>query len=155
MSDHAGAAKRRRDRRLRSWLRHERMTVAMELTAALQHSCGTNNAPRGQKSASSVGTLPGVLEDPGPAQVVDRLVAPLSPGQGAFLSLGTLLGAASGEAVDARTPPGAGEEERGGGGDGAGEGEAQGAKGGQVGIGNGEGGGKAAGGGEGAAAAGG
>ena len=42
VSDHAGAAKRRRERRLRSWLRHERMTVAMELASALHHE-----APRG------------------------------------------------------------------------------------------------------------
>ena len=36
MADLAGgAARRRRERRLRSWLRHERMTVRMELAAAL------------------------------------------------------------------------------------------------------------------------
>ena len=35
----AGSARRRRERRLRSMLRHERQTVAMELTAALHHSC--------------------------------------------------------------------------------------------------------------------
>ena len=34
----SGAAKQRRERRLRSWLRHERMTVAAELSAALHHS---------------------------------------------------------------------------------------------------------------------
>ena len=34
----AGAAKRRRERRLRAMLRHERQTVAMELAAALHHS---------------------------------------------------------------------------------------------------------------------
>ena len=33
-----GAAARRRDRRLRAWHRHERMTVAMELATALHHS---------------------------------------------------------------------------------------------------------------------
>ena len=38
MADRTGAAKRRRERRLRSWLRHERMTVAAELSAALHHS---------------------------------------------------------------------------------------------------------------------
>ena len=69
-----GAAKRRRERRLGSMLRHERMTVAVELAAALHHSCGlrpdaTCNAPRGQKTASSAGARPGVLEDPEPAQV--------------------------------------------------------------------------------------
>ena len=38
-----GAAKRRRERRLRSWLRHERMTVAMALAEVTHHT-----APRGQ-----------------------------------------------------------------------------------------------------------
>ena len=42
----AGAAKRRRERRLRSWLRHERMTVAMALAEVTHHT-----APRGQKTA--------------------------------------------------------------------------------------------------------
>ena len=68
-------------------LRHERMTVAMELAAALHHSCGvrpdaTYNAPRGQKTASSAGARPGVFEDPVPAQVVDAVtsyVAALGP----------------------------------------------------------------------------
>ena len=41
-----GSAKRRRERRLRSMLRHERMTVAMALAEALHHT-----APRGQKTA--------------------------------------------------------------------------------------------------------
>ena len=52
-----GAAQRRRERRLRSWLKHERLTVAMELAAALHHSRdggpGSHNALRGQKAASS------------------------------------------------------------------------------------------------------
>ena len=34
----AGSARRRRERRLRSWLRHERMTVAAELSAALHRT---------------------------------------------------------------------------------------------------------------------
>ena len=46
----AGAARRRRERRLRSWLRHERMTVAMALAEA-SHS----TAPRGQKTARARG----------------------------------------------------------------------------------------------------
>ena len=33
-----GSARRRRERRLRSWPQHERMTVRMELAAALHHS---------------------------------------------------------------------------------------------------------------------
>ena len=55
MSDHAGAAKRRRERRLRSWLQHERMTVAMVLSEALHHSAqkvevATHDALRGLKA---------------------------------------------------------------------------------------------------------
>ena len=73
MSDHAGtsSARRRRERRLRSWLRHERMTVAMELAAATHHSSPkggwpdtTHDALRGQKTASSAGVHPGVLKEP-------------------------------------------------------------------------------------------
>ena len=41
----SGAAQRRRQRRLRSWLRHERMTVAMALAEKLHHST------RGQRMA--------------------------------------------------------------------------------------------------------
>ena len=49
-----GAAWRRRQRRLRSMLRHERQTVAMELAAALHHSwgwLGMNVGLRAQKTA--------------------------------------------------------------------------------------------------------
>ena len=42
----AGAAMRRRQRRLRSWLKHARMTVAMALAEASHHT-----APRGQRTA--------------------------------------------------------------------------------------------------------
>ena len=38
MSERVGAAKRRRDRRLRAWRRRVRLAVAMELAAALHHS---------------------------------------------------------------------------------------------------------------------
>ena len=53
----SGSAKRRRQRRLRSWLRHERQTVALEVAAALHHSRdvgpGTHAGLRAQKAASS------------------------------------------------------------------------------------------------------
>ena len=72
-----GAAKRRRERRLRSMLRHERQTVAMELAAALHHSRdvgpGTHVGLRAQKTASSGGRRPGVLKEPEPPNVVDRV----------------------------------------------------------------------------------
>ena len=52
-----GAAWRRRQRRLRSMLRHERQTVRMELAAALHHSWGggleTHEGLRAQKTASA------------------------------------------------------------------------------------------------------
>ena len=52
-----GAAWRRRQRRLRSMLRHERQTVRMELAAALHHSWGggleTHESLRAQKTASA------------------------------------------------------------------------------------------------------
>ena len=51
--------RRRRERRLRSWLRHERQTVAMELAAALHRS----RDGRGQTTASP-GTRPTVLKEP-------------------------------------------------------------------------------------------
>ena len=46
----AGAARRRRERRLRSWLKHERMTVAMALAEASHHT-----APRRQRTARARG----------------------------------------------------------------------------------------------------
>ena len=57
------AAQRRRQRRLRSMLRHEQQTVRMALAAALHHSAGPkekvemqqNGAPRGQKTAARAG----------------------------------------------------------------------------------------------------
>ena len=64
-----GSARRRRERRLRSMLRHERMSVAMALAEKLHHSACRSvplkeelvehemyNAPRGQKTASGRGT---------------------------------------------------------------------------------------------------
>ena len=54
-----GSAMRRRQRRLRSWLRHERMTVRMELAAALHHCAykgaglETNDALRSQTTVNS------------------------------------------------------------------------------------------------------
>ena len=47
--EHAGAAKRRRERRLRQWLRHERMTVAMAVAEATHHL-----APLRQRTSTSI-----------------------------------------------------------------------------------------------------
>ena len=79
--ERAGAATRRRERRLRSWWRHERMTVAMELAVATHHSSpkggwpgATHDALRGQTKASSGGRRPGVLKEPEPPNVVERVL---------------------------------------------------------------------------------
>ena len=50
MAEHAGAAMRRRQRRLRQWLRHERLSVAMALAETNHHA-----APRGQGMARARG----------------------------------------------------------------------------------------------------
>ena len=55
----SGSARRRRERQLRSFLRHERMAVRVELAAALHHSSfrgagpETHDAPRSQRTANS------------------------------------------------------------------------------------------------------
>ena len=135
------SAWRRRQRRLRSWLKHERQTVAMALAEYLHHSAqrpvearareveeqDKNNASRRQK-APAPGMHPGVVKEP---EVQGSLVAPLRPGSGAApgLALPSLTGA-SGEAVDASSLAvllqfslGAQEEEEEGEGGGGGEGE--------------------------------
>ena len=62
-----GSARRRKERRLRSWLRHERMTVATELAAALHHSRdgwrATNDGLRARKTVSSGGMRPAPLSE--------------------------------------------------------------------------------------------
>ena len=49
-AEDAGTAKRRRERRLRQFLRHERLTIAMLLAET-----GHNPAPRGQTKARTGG----------------------------------------------------------------------------------------------------
>ena len=56
MAEHAGAAMRRRQRRLRQWLRHERLSVAMALAETNHHA-----APRGQTKARAGGEAPVAL----------------------------------------------------------------------------------------------
>ena len=69
----SGSAKRRRERRLRAMLRQERQTVAMELAAAFHQSRDGGRETRAPKTASS-GGRPGVLKEPEPPNVVDRVL---------------------------------------------------------------------------------
>ena len=77
------SARRRRERRLRSTLRHERMAVAMALAEALHHSPGLKVMERAQHAAlrgQKTGTRAGVA---GPAPVTEYVapapaVAPFS-----------------------------------------------------------------------------
>ena len=57
--ERAGAARRRRERRLRSWWRHERMSIAMALATVEHHSYGptANDALRGQKTVTRAGEV--------------------------------------------------------------------------------------------------
>ena len=106
--DTATAAARRRQRRLRSWLRHERMTVAMTLAEKLHHtSRGQKLARVGEevvhdahdalrrKKTPPPGVRPGSLCDPGP-QRSDRTVR-RSSGEVPLLAVPVLAG---GDGVD-------------------------------------------------------
>ena len=129
--DGPSSARRRRERRLRSWLRHERMTVAMALAEKLHHSAYRTHLPkkeeveqdlalRGQTKASAregevhekddasrsqstphPGERPGLPLEPGP-QRSDRTVRHSSGDSLPQLAMPSLAGAA-GEAVDSAT----------------------------------------------------
>ena len=95
MSERDGAAKRRRERRLRSWAKHERQTVAMALAEALHHS-----APRRQKLGRA-----GVPEDPGPRRETEHEQhaaqrGPKPPSLGVPLVAAPLLAAPAADCVD-------------------------------------------------------
>ena len=126
--DGPSSARRRRERRLRSWLRHERMTVAMALAEKLHHSAFRTHMPkkeeveqdqalRGQTKASAregevhekdvasrsqstphPGERPGLPSEPGP-QRSDRTVRRSSGDNLPTLALPALAGSA-GEVVD-------------------------------------------------------
>ena len=86
--DGAVAAARRRGRRLRAMLRHERQSVAMSLAEALHHSAPKVRtvpyvAPRSKMTVRAAGARPGVLQDPeahGRAVTDEYVAAPLPSG---------------------------------------------------------------------------
>ena len=127
MSDvgRVGAAKRRRDRQLRAFHRHEQLTVRMELATALHHSAlrprsrvveGPSEGvelekyvgPRAQKRPLP-GMRPGLPREPEP-QVRAATVGHVAAGDGLpTLAMPSLAGAA-GEVVDAGEGEGGGGE---------------------------------------------
>ena len=133
----AGAAMRRRQRRLRSWLRHERMTVAMTLAEMTHHTAPrgpkiarvgeveeqvSHAGPRAQKTPPQ-GERPGILPEPLPQRSY-RSRRHFSEDGLPQLAMPSLAGAAGCGCCSARLPPlsvagGEGargpEEERGGG----------------------------------------
>ena len=76
----SSSARRRRERQLCSWRRHEQRSIAAALVSASHHSAQggerlvSHNAPRGQKNTRAGGRRPGVLEEPEPPNVVDRVL---------------------------------------------------------------------------------
>ena len=90
-AERVGAAKRRRDRQLRAFRRHELLTVRMELAAALHHSAQrvearreveepeTHVGLRTQKTPPP-GTQPACLREPGLQLVVEHAACPCSSG---------------------------------------------------------------------------
>ena len=99
--DTATAAARRRQRRLRSWLRHERVTVAMTLAELTHHTAprgpkmarvgeevvhDAHEALRGQKTPP-LGTQPAALREPGLQLVVEHAACPWSSGVPPLLAL--------------------------------------------------------------------
>ena len=110
----ASAAKRRRERRLRAMLRHERRSVAMALSEFTHHSSrgqrtaraleevenATHDAPRRQKTPPP-GERPGSLFDPGP-QRSDRSLR-RSAGDGLPQLITPSLASTASEAVDSAT----------------------------------------------------
>ena len=104
------SARRRRERRLRSMLRHERMAVAMALAEALHHSSGLKVMERAQHAAlrgQKTGTRAGVA---GPAPVTEYVapapaVAPFSAPVVSFEAPAPVVGyVAPGPAVTCAAP---------------------------------------------------
>ena len=99
----AGAAMRLRERRPRSWAKHERMTVAMALAENLHHSRqkvegGEHDGPRAQKTARATVGRPGVLTEPEPQE--GAVTVGYAAGPGPLLVVASLAG---GDEVDATT----------------------------------------------------
>ena len=101
--DGASAAKRPQERRLRQFLRRERLSVAMALATAQHHSAPKSAVPetyeslRGQNTAKA-GRRPGVLKDPEPQ--VGAVMAGWVAASGPLLVVASLAG---GDVVDATT----------------------------------------------------
>ena len=95
---------RRRQRRMRSWWRHEQVSIAAAVATALHHSAhrggGVARRPTGTEESGNRETRPGVWKDPEP-QLLDAVLAYRAAG--VPLLSAPMLADTAAEAVDART----------------------------------------------------
>ena len=106
--DSLTAADRRRQRRLRSWLGHERMTVAMALAETLHHtSRGQTNARAGSGARDELhGDDPGPRHSPaGALQPRRRRARRDAAGQASYLVRAAGAGSAAHRAAECRCCP--------------------------------------------------
>ena len=92
---------RRRQRRMRSWWRHEQVSIAAAVATALHHSAqrggGVARRPTGTEDSGNKGTRPGVLKDPQP-QLLDAVLAYRAAGEPSVAT--PLLAALAAEGID-------------------------------------------------------
>ena len=114
----SGAAQRRRQRRLRSWLRHERMTVAMALAESTHHAAPRTDECEGRGVGARVeryGHDPGPPPPPSPPPHTHTPASALQPlrrrawrdaaGQDRYPVRATGAGCAAHRAADCRCSP--------------------------------------------------
>ena len=89
MAEHAGAAKRRRERRLRAMLRHERMTVAVVLSEIQHHTSRGQNKDRTTGEENVMNYTATLRKTPPPA-VAATVNDPMVLDEGGALAAGGL-----------------------------------------------------------------
>ena len=87
MDDHAGSAKRRRERRLRQFLRHERLTVAMVLSEKKHHTSRGQRKDRTTGEECELNFTAKIRKTPPPAAATTEYY-PLTPDEGGGLAAG-------------------------------------------------------------------
>ena len=86
---------------MRSWWRHEQVSIAAAVATALHHSAqrggGVARRPTGTEDSGNKGTRPGVLKDPEP-QLLDAVLAYRAAGEPSVAT--PLLAAPAAEGID-------------------------------------------------------